>query len=123
MPDRPSTDRPRIVLAAAVAGFLGVAFGAFAAHGIADPQAKAWMQTGAQYELAHALAALICALLPRPAPRAAVAFLAGVALFSGSLYAMGLGGPRWLGAVTPLGGLAFLAGWVLLALAARRQPD
>jgi uncharacterized membrane protein YgdD (TMEM256/DUF423 family) len=115
--------RAQITAAAAIAGFLGVAFGAFAAHGIADPQAKAWMQTGAQYELAHALAALLAALLPRPAPRAATAFLAGVLLFSGSLYAMALGGPRLLGVVTPLGGLAFLVGWALLALAARRQPD
>lgn len=115
--------RARIVTAAAALGFLGVAFGAFAAHGIADPQAKAWMQTGAQYELAHALVALLAALLPRPAPRAALAFLVGVVLFSGSLYAMALGAPRILGAVTPLGGVGFLVGWVLLALAAREQPD
>ena len=108
---------------AAILGFLGVAFGAFAAHGVADPAAKAWMQTGAQYQLAHVLAALIALQLLRPAKAAAAAFLAGAIVFSGSLYAMALGGPRWLGAITPLGGLAFLGGWAMLALAARRQAD
>jgi uncharacterized membrane protein YgdD (TMEM256/DUF423 family) len=115
--------RARIVFAAAAVGFLGVAFGAFGAHGLTDPAAKGWMQTGAQYNLAHALAALLAACLPRPAPGAAMAFIAGTLLFSGSLYAMALGGPRLLGAVTPLGGVGFLTGWVLLAMAARRQPQ
>ncbi len=115
--------RARIRLAAAVLGLLGVAFGAFGAHGVSDPAAKAWMQTGATYQLAHVLAALLAVGLSSAATRAAMAFLIGVVLFSGSLYAMALGAPRWLGAVTPLGGLAFLAGWVLLALAVRKQPD
>ncbi len=117
------TSRSRIVALAAVLGFLGVAFGAFGAHAVADPVAKGWLQTGAQYQLVHALAALLAAILPRPAPRAAIAFLVGTVLFSGSLYAMALGAPRILGAVTPLGGVAFLAGWALLALAALKQPD
>ncbi len=115
--------RARIRLAGAVLGLLGVAFGAFGAHGLADPAAKAWMQTGATYQLAHVLAALAAVGLPRPATSAAAAFLAGTVLFSGSLYAMALGAPRWMGAITPLGGLAFLAGWAMLALAACRQPD
>jgi uncharacterized membrane protein YgdD (TMEM256/DUF423 family) len=115
--------RARIVAVAAMLGFLGVAFGAFAAHGLTDPAAKGWMQTGAQYNLTHALAALLAACMPRPAPGAAIAFLAGTIVFSGSLYAMALGGPRLLGAVTPLGGVVFLTGWVLLAMAARRQPQ
>jgi uncharacterized membrane protein YgdD (TMEM256/DUF423 family) len=115
--------RAHIRLAASVLGLLGVAFGAFGAHGVSDPAAKAWMQTGATYQLAHVLAALAAAGLPRPAVGAAAAFLVGTVVFSGSLYAMALGAPRWLGAITPLGGLAFLAGWAMLALAARRQPD
>ena len=117
------SSRSNIRLAGAVLGLLGVAFGAFGAHGVADPAAKAWMQTGATYQLAHVLAALTAGGLPPPAAGAAAAFMLGTVLFSGSLYAMALGGPRLLGAVTPLGGLAFLAGWALLALAARRQPD
>lgn len=115
--------RARIRTIGAVLGLLGVAFGAFGAHSVADPAAKAWMQTGATYQLAHVLAALAAAGLPRPAIRAATAFLIGAVVFSGSLYAMALGAPRWLGAITPLGGLAFLAGWAMLALAASRQPD
>ena len=108
---------------AVVGGFLAVAGGAFGAHGLADPQAKGWMQTGAQYALVHVLATLACGLLARAdAPRARLApafFLAGMAIFSGSLFAMALGGPRWLGAVTPIGGLLFLAGWAALAWAVR----
>ncbi len=115
--------RARIRLAGAVLGLLGVAFGAFGAHGVADPAAKAWMQTGATYQMAHVLAAFVAVSLPRPATSAATAFLAGTVLFSGSLYAMALGAPRWMGAITPLGGLAFLAGWAVLAVAACRQPD
>lgn len=117
-----SKARARLAAAAAALGFLGVAFGAFAAHGVDDPGPKAWMQLGAQYQLIHALAALIALFLPKPATGAAVAFLSGAVLFGGSLYAIALGAPRMLGAVTPLGGLAFLAGWALLALAAGRQP-
>lgn len=108
---------------AAIAGFLAVAGGAFGAHGIGDPQAKAWMQTGAQYALAHVLATFACAaVMGMGARRAALApafFLVGVILFTGSLFAMALGGPRWLGAITPLGGLSFLIGWVVLAWAVR----
>ena len=117
------TSRAHVRVCGAVLGLFGVAFGAFGAHGVSDPAAKAWMQTGATYQLAHVLAAFAAAGLPRPAIGAATAFLAGSVVFGGSLYAMALGAPRWLGAITPLGGLAFLAGWALLALAARRQPD
>ncbi len=115
--------RASIRLAGAVLGLLGVAFGAFGAHGVADPTAKAWMQTGATYQLAHVLAALAAVALPRPAIAAATAFLTGAVVFGGSLYAMALGAPRWMGAITPIGGVAFLAGWAMLAVAASRQPD
>ncbi len=112
---------------AAISGFLSVAFGAFAAHGVADPLAREWLRTGSTYEFLHALATLACAaLVVAGAPRARFApafFLGGSLLFSGSLYAMALGGPRWLGAVTPIGGLLFLAGWAVLAWAVRRMDQ
>jgi uncharacterized membrane protein YgdD (TMEM256/DUF423 family) len=106
----------------AAGGFLAVAVGAFAAHGVADPEAAEWLRTGATYAFMHSLATLACAsLVQAGVPRARFApgfFLAGVVVFSGSLWAMALGGPRWLGAVTPVGGLLFLAGWAVLAWAA-----
>jgi uncharacterized membrane protein YgdD (TMEM256/DUF423 family) len=106
-------------MAAALAGFLCVAFGAFAAHGTADPKAQDWLRTGALYGFVHVLAVFAAASLrSRRARFAPPILLAGVALFSGSLWAMALGAPRWLGAVTPIGGLCFLTGWALLAWAA-----
>jgi uncharacterized membrane protein YgdD (TMEM256/DUF423 family) len=82
-------------------------------------------ETAARYQMYHALGLLAAAWAahrwPGPLPLwAAGLFLAGTVLFSGSLYALALSGLRWLGAITPLGGLAFLAGWLCLALAARR---
>jgi uncharacterized membrane protein YgdD (TMEM256/DUF423 family) len=116
------TRRTWLTLAAAF-GFLAVAAGAFGAHGAADEQARAWLQTGAQYALVHVLATFACAaLMQAGAARARLApgfFLSGVALFSGSLFAMALGAPRWLGAITPIGGVLFLIGWAVLACAAR----
>ena len=107
---------------AAVAGFVSVAAGAFAAHGIEDPSAREWLRTGSTYGFVHVLATLACLpLMAAGAQRARLApgfFLAGVALFSGSLYAMALGGPRWLGAITPVGGVLFLVGWAVIAWAA-----
>ncbi|HKY36418.1 MAG TPA: DUF423 domain-containing protein [Polyangiaceae bacterium] len=108
-----------------VSGFLAVALGAFGAHGLqgrlvdaADGAKRlSWWQTSAQYHLLHAVALGLVALLIAKAPGArfaGIAFVIGTLLFSGSLYAMALGGPRWLGAVTPLGGLGFLAGWAVL---------
>ena len=113
---------------AAISGFVAVAAGAFAAHGAADPAAKELLRTGSTYELAHALATLLCAALAPTMPRARLAapwFLGGSLLFSGSLYALALGAPRIVGAITPLGGLAFLVGWAVLAWAAAtaRQSD
>jgi uncharacterized membrane protein YgdD (TMEM256/DUF423 family) len=113
------------VVIGAVWGFLGVALGAFGAHGLKariGEQGIAWWQTGAQYHLVHALAIVAAGLLKMQTGRgdaAGLAFLLGSLLFSGTLYVMALGGPRWLGAVTPLGGLGLLGGWALLALAAR----
>lgn len=113
------------IVVGAVCGFLGVALGAFGAHGLkarASAEALAWWQTAAQYHLVHAVALVAVGLLRAQSGRgdaAGWAFLAGILVFSGTLYAMALGAPRVLGAVTPLGGLALLAGWALLALAAR----
>lgn len=106
---------------AALGGFLAVGFGAFGAHGVSDPKAREWLQTGATYAFVHCLAVFASSRLKtRLAPPL---FLGGVLLFSGSLYAMALGAPRVLGAVTPVGGLLFMAGWLLLALAAWNAQD
>lgn len=108
---------------AAVGGFVSVAVGAFAAHGIQDPKAVEWLRIGAAYGFMHTMATFACATFmnigARRARFAPAFFLGGTVLFSGSLYAMAAGAPRWLGAVTPLGGLCFLIGWAILAWAAR----
>lgn len=115
------------MFAAAVGGFLAVAFGAFAAHGLSDPKAKEWMHTGATYAFMHVMAVFAAAfLVSQGKPRARLAaplFLAGVAIFSGSLFAMALGAPRWFGAITPIGGTLFLAGWAVLAWASLQKPS
>ncbi len=120
----------RLFLAAgAISGGLAVAAGAFGAHALRSrlpPDLLAAWKTGAEYQLAHALALLAVGWLTARAPGAAATaagwlFLAGTVLFSGSLYALALSGVRALGAVTPLGGVAFLAGWVALAWAALRM--
>jgi uncharacterized membrane protein YgdD (TMEM256/DUF423 family) len=120
-------DRRFWIKLAALSGLISVAAGAFAAHGVADPTAREWLRTGANYEAVHALATLAATVLfPAGARRAAwppALFLLGSLLFSGSLYAMALGGPRSLGAVTPVGGLLFLAGWAALAWAAGERPS
>jgi uncharacterized membrane protein YgdD (TMEM256/DUF423 family) len=114
------------VLVGALWGFLGVGLGAFGAHGLpagTSGQALDWWKTAALYHLVHALALVLLGALPYSgAAREAAgwAFLLGSAVFSGTLYAMTLGAPRFLGAITPLGGLGLLAGWLLLALASRR---
>jgi uncharacterized membrane protein YgdD (TMEM256/DUF423 family) len=116
------TRRTWITLAA-LAGFLAVAAGAFGAHGVESARAKEWLRTAATYGLIHALATFACALfMSLGAARARFApafFLGGVAIFSGSLCAMALGAPRGFGAITPIGGVLFLIGWLVLALAAR----
>jgi uncharacterized membrane protein YgdD (TMEM256/DUF423 family) len=123
------------LLLASLAGFSGVALGAFGAHGLKarlaskpdGEQRLAWWQTGAQYHLAHALAIGLAAVRPSAVQHGSALapwlFLVGIALFSGSLYTMALTGIRKLGAVTPLGGLAFLAGWVALGYSALKIID
>ena len=108
----------------ALFGALGVAAGAFGAHALRarlDPRALEVFQTAAHYQMLHALALFAVAwgmgCHPRWGAAAGGLFTAGILLFSGSLYGLALGGPRWFGAVTPLGGVAFLLGWVCLGRA------
>lgn len=112
----------------AASAFVAVAAGAFGAHALRarlSPDLLAVFETGARYQMYHALGLLAVAWAatrwPGPWPvRAGWLFLAGTVLFSGSLYGLALTGIRWLGAVTPLGGAAFLAGWLCLAWGASR---
>lgn len=110
------------LILAALGGLASVGFGAFGAHGVADPKLQGWLRTGAEYGLAHCLAVFACALVVQMggarAGLAAPLFLGGALIFSGSLYAMALGAPRWFGAITPIGGVLFLAAWAVLAWAA-----
>jgi uncharacterized membrane protein YgdD (TMEM256/DUF423 family) len=108
-----------VVRLAALSALSSVAFGAFAAHGAQDPRAVELLHTGALYQMTHALA-VFAWLAVRSAggkagPWTPGLFLGGTVLFSGSLYAIAFGAPRVLGMITPLGGLAFMAGWLLLA--------
>ena len=110
----------------ALSGFLGVALGAFGAHALKarlDADMLATFEVGVRYQMYHALALLAVGWACTRWPGTAVTasgwlFVAGTVIFSGSLYALSLSGMRWLGAITPLGGLAFLAGWLCLAWAA-----
>ncbi len=109
-----------------LSAFLGVALGAFAAHALKErlaPDLLATFEIGVRYQMYHALAliavAWACTRWPGNLPAVAGwLFLAGTVLFSGSLYLLALTGVRWLGAVAPFGGLAFLAGWACLAWSA-----
>jgi uncharacterized membrane protein YgdD (TMEM256/DUF423 family) len=114
------------VLLGAIAAFLAVTLGAFGAHGLRgrlSPDMLAVFETGVRYHMYHALALILVGLLMGRwngwlIHTAGWCFIAGILLFSGSLYALALSGVTILGAVTPLGGLAFLAGWACLAFAA-----
>jgi uncharacterized membrane protein YgdD (TMEM256/DUF423 family) len=111
----------------AMSAFVAVAAGAFGAHALRDRLSAEYLavfETAARYQMYHALALLAVALLLSLRPLGTLQwagwlFVMGTTLFSGSLYALALTGTRWLGAITPLGGIAFLAGWICLALSAR----
>lgn len=118
---------PRLMLTlGAASGFLSVALGAFGAHGLKHRVGAgllAIFHTGVDYQAMHALALLACGLLALHRPSrtlsaAAWGFAVGTVIFSGSLYVLTLTGLRWLGAITPLGGTAFLIGWGCLVYAA-----
>jgi uncharacterized membrane protein YgdD (TMEM256/DUF423 family) len=109
-----------------IAGLMGataVALGAFGAHGLKltlqqIPDAAGWWNTATQYLLIHAIA--VGAI---KSTRSAYLWLAGSLIFSSTLYAMALGGPKWLGAITPIGGTLLIGGWVLLIFLKESSPD
>ena len=115
------------IVSAALLGASGVVLGAFGAHGLRarlTPEQLGSWETAVQYHLLHALALLALALHGASTERAiavpAGLWCAGALLFSGSIYALVLGGPRWLGPVTPIGGVCLILGWLSLALLVRR---
>lgn len=113
----------RFMLFAAVAGFLGVAMGAFGAHGLKNVLSEHYLdiyKTAVSYQMWHALLLALIAILPRQKylTWAGWALVTGIVLFSGSLYLLAILNLSWLGMITPLGGLAFLLAWGLLAYAA-----
>jgi uncharacterized membrane protein YgdD (TMEM256/DUF423 family) len=109
---------------AAVMGFLAVALGAFGAHGLKEVlikhEATATWQTAVFYHFIHTVMLFLLALR-RPVPSGPwVSFFVGILIFSGSLYVLAVTNVKWLGAITPIGGVSFLVGWAWLALSARR---
>ena len=118
------SDRARLVRLGAIAMMFGVALGAFGAHGLKGrltPDFLAVYETGVRYHLVHGLAVFVAAWLAgedetRSARLAGILFVAGILLFSGSLYLLALTGLRGFGAITPLGGVAWIAAWVIVAL-------
>lgn len=121
------------LICGSVGGAVAVALGAFAAHGLRgrlDPTLLHAFETGVTYQFYHCLALCALAVWCRgltevqfgdAAAVAGMAFIVGVVLFSGSLYAIALGAPRWLGPITPLGGVAFIVGWAAFAYSAWRR--
>lgn len=116
-----------VLILVTVNGFIAVVLGAFGAHGLKNKLSESLLsayQTGVQYHFYHTFALFGLALLMFHFGQRSIfqvsasLFLLGIILFCGSLYALALGGPSWLGPITPLGGLAFLAGWVSLLIAA-----
>jgi uncharacterized membrane protein YgdD (TMEM256/DUF423 family) len=124
----------RCIVAGALLMFVGVVLGAFGAHALQQvltPRQLSSYQTGVLYQQLHSLALLLVGVIALVAPaspwlaRAAVLFGAGMFFFSGSIYLMTLGAPRWLGMVAPIGGLSFMLAWLALAAhawRARRIP-
>ncbi|MFA5968379.1 MAG: DUF423 domain-containing protein [Sphingomonas sp.] len=107
-----------LVLLAALSGALAVGAGAFGAHGVSG-QAAEWLKTGGHYQLVHALATLVAVQMQ--ARGAGWCFVLGGGVFAGTLYLMALGLPKWLGAITPIGGVLLIAGWLWLAWHAVRR--
>ncbi len=114
----------RLLSASALVGFLGVAMGAFGAHALENRltvESQNWWETATFYALTHAVTSLAIALHNNGEQKSNLhksgwCFLTGTMIFSGSLYLMALGGPRWLGAITPVGGLSMLLGWGMIVL-------
>ncbi|MBT2144598.1 MULTISPECIES: DUF423 domain-containing protein [unclassified Rhodanobacter] len=118
----------RVALLVGIAGASAVLLGAFGAHalrGVLDARGAELWHTAVNYHAWHALALAVAAGLGCGRGRrvAMLAFVVGIVLFSGSLYALALGAPRWVGIITPLGGLAFVAGWLALGWALRTRNE
>ena len=114
------------LIIAAISGLLAVMIGAFGAHGLKGritTDLMAIFQTGVQYHFYHALALLLVGILMLQFPQLTLLkfsgwlLVAGMVIFSGSLYVMALTGIKWLGAITPIGGMAFIGGWLTMAIA------
>jgi uncharacterized membrane protein YgdD (TMEM256/DUF423 family) len=124
MPERPASST--LLVTACLLMAAGVGLGAFGAHGLRtrlSPDLLAIYETGVHYHLVHGLGACVAALLARSglgrrAETGGWLFVAGIVLFSGSLYVLALTGTRWLGAITPFGGVAWIIGWVTLGWSA-----
>lgn len=121
-----------ILMITAISGLLAVALGAFGAHGLKSRVTEdllAVYQTGVQYHFYHTFALGLVGLLMLQFPQArllmwsSLCFVVGIAVFSGSLYVMTFTGLRWLGAITPIGGLSLMVGWLLMALAIYRSVN
>lgn len=120
-----------IIQTAAILGALAVGIGAFGAHGLKEILAETGraetFETGVKYHFYHSLALLLIGLLATVKPEwgklslAAILMVVGILIFSGSLYILSLTGITWLGAITPLGGLAFIGGWILVFVAASKN--
>lgn len=117
---------------ASVSALFAVAFGAFGAHALKsrlDASAMATFETASQYHFYHSLALLAVGLIALSQPHTLMLrtsgwlFFVGIVIFSGSLYVLSISGLRWLGAITPIGGLAFMGGWLCLAIASSRLLD
>lgn len=120
---------------AAIFGATAVGIGAFAAHGLKSQLSSYSLEvfnTGVDYQFIHTLALLVCAILIRLTKsekaqnsfyRAGICFIIGVFCFSGSLYALALTEIKWFGPITPIGGLLFIIGWVLMALGVRKLDE
>jgi uncharacterized membrane protein YgdD (TMEM256/DUF423 family) len=123
-----------VLIAAGILGVTGVALGAFGAHGLREfllerGTTNAW-ETAARYHLLHSIALLALGFGLKQTnadahwlARAARAWIVGVVLFAGSLYALALGGPRWLGPITPLGGVCLLLGWLSVVIAGLKKES
>jgi len=119
----------RTIFVGSLFGLAGVILGAFGAHALeavlAARESTAVWETAVDYQMWHALALLVLAALPAGLKTkfSAICFTAGIVLFSGSLYGLALGGPKWLGPVTPLGGLCLIAGWIGLLVRGWRYRE
>ncbi|WP_192350606.1 DUF423 domain-containing protein [Algoriphagus sp. Y33] len=121
----------QVIRTAAVLGMLAVGIGAFGAHGLKEILAETGraetFETGVKYHFYHSLAIFLIGILALIKPEwkklntAAILMVVGILIFSGSLYALSLTGISWLGAITPLGGVAFIAGWALVFVAASKN--